>query len=114
MKKLLFQKTLIALESIFLMSSRIVSCKKMEKDLPGLENPPFEGALGEEIFNNISAEAWALWNDDLMIKVINEYRLNLADEDHHNVLLDQMKAFLNLSEQKGSGVLEVENPDRGK
>ena len=97
------------------MSNRVVNCKKMGKELPGLEQPPFEGDLGEMIFAEVSKEAWALWNDDMMIKVINEYRLNLADEDHHNVLLNQMKAFLNLGEQDGeTNVLEVENPDRGK
>ena len=94
------------------MSERLVQCKKMGKELPGLDKPPFEGELGEEVFSNVSKEGWALWNDDMMIKVINEYRLNLAEAEHYEVLLKQMRAFLNLSEDQ-SEVLEVDNPERG-
>ena len=95
------------------MAERTVSCKKLGKELPGLEKAPFEGELGQEIFDNISQEAWTLWNDDMMIKVINEYRLNLADQEHHNVLIKQMRAFLGLDDA-GDVVLEVENPERGQ
>ena len=93
------------------MSDRKVQCVKLEKEAPGLDAPPFDGELGQEIYENVSAEAWALWKDDMMIKVINEYRLNLAEADHYAVLMDQMRAFLGL--QQGE-VLEVENPDRGQ
>jgi len=93
--------------------SRTVSCKKLGKDLPGLESVPFDGELGQEIFDNISAEAWKEWEDDMMIKVINEYRLNLSDVSNFEVLVKQMKSFLNLGDGEDS-VLEVENPDRGK
>ena len=47
-------------------------------------------------------------------------RLNLADADQYNVLLDQMRAFLNLPSAGDSPdggkekVLEVENAERGK
>lgn len=96
------------------MNERLVKCKKLEKELPGLEKAPFDDELGQDIYNNISAEAWKLWNDDLMIKIINEYRLNLAEEEHFGVLIKQMKAFLNLEEGSGEAVLEVENAERGK
>ena len=45
-----------------------------------------------------------------MIKVINEYRLNLADPDHYAVLIEQMRAFLGL----GGDVVEVGNAERGQ
>ncbi len=93
--------------------SRTVQCKKLGKELPGLTSLPFDGDLGQEIFENISQEAWKEWEDDMMIKVINEYRLNLADADNYQVLLKQMRAFLNL-DGNSTGVLEVENPERGK
>lgn len=94
------------------MSERLVYCVKLGKEAPGLAAPPFSGELGEEIYNRVSAEAWAMWKDNLMIKVINEYRLNLADAEHYNVLMEQMKAFLNLTDS--SKVLEVENAERGR
>jgi len=93
--------------------SRLVQCKKLGKELPGLEKPPFDGELGQEIYEGVSLEAWKLWEDDMMIKVINEYRLNLADADNYQVLLNQMRAFLNMGAE-GGDILEVENPDRGK
>ncbi len=96
-----------------MMAERIVHCVKLEKDAPGLEKPPFEGELGNEIFEKVSKEAWLMWQDDLMIKIINEYRLNLAEAEHYNVLLEQMKTFLNLTPSDGA-VLEVENERRGR
>ena len=93
------------------MAERLVNCSKLARELPGLEKPPFEGDLGDKVFECVSAEAWRLWEDDMMIKVINEYRLNLADPEQYGVLLEQMRAFLGLSDQ---GSLEVENPERGQ
>lgn len=95
------------------MSVRTVFCKKLGKEAPGLQFAPFAGELGEEVYNNTSAEAWAMWQE-LQIKIINEYRLNLAEAEHFNVLLEQMKAFLNLDQVAGSNVLAVENAERGK
>lgn len=93
--------------------SRTVFCKKLDKEAPGLEAAPFDGELGKEIYDNISQEAWAEWEDDMMIKIINEYRLNLSNSDNFDVLVKQMRAFLNLSSGEEE-VLEVENPERGK
>ena len=43
------------------MSQRMVKCVKLGKELPGLEEPPWNGALGQRIFDNVSQEAWNLW-----------------------------------------------------
>ena len=40
---------------------RLVNCKKLKKELPGLEGPPYPGPKGEEIFLNISKQAWEEW-----------------------------------------------------
>jgi Fe-S cluster biosynthesis and repair protein YggX len=77
--------------------ARTVQCKKLGKEAPGLDKPPFDGELGREIYDNVSQEAWELWSDQMMVRVINEYRLNLADSEHYNVFLDEMRAFFNLS-----------------
>ena len=91
---------------------RTVHCAKYDEDLEGLDKAPFPDELGEEIYANVSKKAWLEWKDDMMIKIINEYRLNLAENEHYQVLLDQMKSYLGLSE--GTASLQVENPDRGK
>lgn len=93
------------------MSQRLVKCRKFGKELPGLEKPPFPGEIGQRIFNEVSAQAWSAWSDDLQIKVLNEYRLNMANPKDYQVLIDQMLTFLNLKE---GTVAEVENAARGK
>lgn len=93
------------------MTERMIQCVKLGREAQGLAKPPFSGALGQEIFEKVSAEAWHVWQDDMMIKVINEYRLNLADPEHYETLLTQMRTFLNLEQ---GNVLQVENAERGK
>ena len=41
--------------------ARTVMCKKLGKELPGLDFKPFNNELGERIFDNISKDAWKLW-----------------------------------------------------
>ncbi len=93
------------------MPERLVLCTKLKREAPGLAKPPFAGPLGDEIYTKVSAEAWKDWQENMMIKVINEYRLNMADEEHYKVLVKQMRGFLGLDD---SEVLEVENADRGR
>ena len=71
---------------------RMVQCVKIGRELPGLEKPPFPGELGERIFANISAEAYALWQPHMTI-LINHYGLNPADPDTRRILREQMEEF---------------------
>jgi len=91
--------------------SRMVLCSKFKKELPGLEKPPFGGEVGKMVYERVSAEAWTQWSKDMQIKVLNEYRLNMADPRDYKVLVDQMMRFLGLEE---GSVAEVENADRGR
>lgn len=93
------------------MNERSVFCLKLQKDLPGLEKPPFPGELGQQIFAKISRQAWAMWKDDMQIKVLNEYRLNMGNQRDYDVLIEQMLLFLNLKSGDGA---EVGNEERGK
>ncbi len=93
-------------------TERIVHCVKFDKDLPGLEKPPFPGPLGKKIYENVSAEAWSAWRNDMQIKVLNEYRLSMSDPAAHQVLLKQMKLFLNL--ESGENVADVGDEKRGR
>ena len=42
-------------------SGRTVFCSKFQKEMPGLDAPPWPGELGQRIFDNVSLEAWRLW-----------------------------------------------------
>jgi Fe-S cluster biosynthesis and repair protein YggX len=93
------------------MTERLVVCSKFKQELPGLEKAPFGGEIGKLIFDKVSAQAWKLWKEDMQIKVLNEYRLNMADKNDYQKLVDQMLLFLNLKE---GSVVEVENAERGR
>jgi len=93
------------------MSERMVHCVKLGKQLPGLEKPPFPGEIGKLIYEKVSREAWLIWQDEVQIKVLNEYRLNMGDPADYQRMLDQMLLFLNL---KQGEMVEVENEQRGR
>ena len=93
------------------MSKRTVICSKFGKEMPGLEKPPFAGEIGQQIYQHVSEQAWLSWKDDMQMKVLNEYRLNMGDAKDYQALVDQMLLFLNL---KQGTVAEVENAKRGR
>ena len=72
---------------------RMVHCVKLGRELPGLEKPPMAGELGQRIYDNISQQAWDMWQDQSRL-IINHYGLNLADPDSRQVLREQMIEFL--------------------
>lgn len=74
------------------MANRIVKCAKLGKDLPGLKKPPFPGALGQRVFENISQQAWGLWQPQSTL-LINHYGLNLRDPNAQKFLMEQMEEF---------------------
>lgn len=72
---------------------RIVHCAKLGRDLPGLERPPIPGELGQRIYDNISEQAWQMWQEHSRL-LINHYGLNLADPDARQFMRKQMEEFL--------------------
>jgi Fe-S cluster biosynthesis and repair protein YggX len=59
--------------------ARTVHCVKLDKDLDGLEKPPFRGELGQRLFDNVSAQAWRSWLEHSKM-LINENRWDLASD----------------------------------
>ena len=74
--------------------ARKVMCRKLQKELPGLDMAPFPGPNGEEIFNNISKEAWGQWMTH-QTTLINELRLNMMDVSARTYLSEQREKFFN-------------------
>lgn len=71
---------------------RIVKCIKLQEELEGLDFPPIPGELGEKIYNHVSKTAWQNWlNHQTMI--INENRLNLADDASRKYLRQQLEFY---------------------
>lgn len=52
----------------------MVNCVKLKQQLPGLPAPPWPGELGQRIYEQVSADAWAQW-EERMKMILNEYRL---------------------------------------
>ncbi len=72
---------------------RTVMCAKLKKELPGLDEPPFDGhPLGQRIYENVSKQAWEMWVEQMKM-IMNEYRLNLGNEQAQEFLLKQMEEF---------------------
>ncbi len=72
---------------------RQVLCRKYGERLPGLPAPPIPGSMGRDIYENVSAKAWAKWQA-VQTMLINERHLNLIDPDARKFLADQMRRFL--------------------
>ena len=74
--------------------ARIIFCRKLKKELPGLDMAPFPGPKGEEIFSNISKQAWTEWMTH-QTTLINEMRLNMMDLTARTYLSEQREKFFN-------------------
>ena len=74
------------------MAQRMVKCVKLQQELPGLEEPPWSGELGQRIYDNVSEQAWEMWLEQLKM-ILNEYRLNPATREAQEIIESQMDAF---------------------
>ncbi len=72
--------------------ARMILCAKLGRELPGLDAPPFAGELGQRIYDQISAQAFGLWQEHART-LIGAYRLNLADRAGRDFLRQQMDDF---------------------
>mgnify|MGYP001172753906 CR=1 FL=1 len=73
--------------------SRTVFCRKYQKELEGLASPPYPGPKGQDIFDNVSKQAWEAWLKH-QTTLINEKHLNLLDKSARQYLSEQMDRFL--------------------
>jgi len=73
--------------------SRMVFCKKYQKEMEGLDAPPYPGAKGQDIFDNVSRRAWQEWQGHQTM-LINEKHLSLVDPEARKYLQGEMDKFL--------------------
>jgi Fe-S cluster biosynthesis and repair protein YggX len=71
-------------------SGRVVKCVKFQKDLPGLDAPPWPGELGQRVYENVSVQAWKLWEDRQKM-ILNEYRLMPWQKEGQELIRKQME-----------------------
>ncbi len=73
-------------------TGRMVMCTKFQKELPGLDSPPWPGELGQRIYENVSAQAWKLW-EERMKMILNEYRLMPWQKEAQELIGKHMEDF---------------------
>ena len=72
--------------------TRTVHCVKLKTEAEGLARPPYPGPLGQRIFENVSKQAWGQWVEH-QTRLINEYRLALAESSARKFLAAEMEKF---------------------
>ncbi len=73
--------------------ARTVYCEHLKKDADGLDFQLYPGDIGKRIFDNISKEAFAIWQKKQTM-LINEKKLNMMQPDDRKFLEEQMIGFL--------------------
>jgi Fe-S cluster biosynthesis and repair protein YggX len=73
---------------------RVVQCAYLKKEAEGLDFPPYpvHTELGKKVWDNVSKEAWAAWMKHQTM-LVNENRLNLADQRARQYLMRQADQF---------------------
>lgn len=73
--------------------SRTVFCQNLQKEAEGLGFQLYPGEVGKRIFDNISKEAWGLWQKKQTM-LINEKKMNMMNADDRKFLEEAMVAYL--------------------
>ncbi len=73
-------------------TARIVRCKKLGQDLPGIPFKPFPSEFGQLLYDHVSLQAWQMWIRESP-RYINTYRLDLQSKEGRDFLEKQMRIF---------------------
>ena len=73
-----------------------VKCAKCKSDRDSPQDLPYVGKIGELISNNVCGICWAEW-EEMQMKVMNEYKIDLSEGEHRTFMMNKMKEFLNLT-----------------
>ncbi len=76
---------------------RMVHCKKLGKELPGMPFKPFPNEFGQLLYDNVSMEAWQMWLKESP-RYINTYRIDLQSPQGQEFLRQQMRIFFGFDE----------------
>jgi Fe-S cluster biosynthesis and repair protein YggX len=73
--------------------ARMVNCVVLKREAEGLDAPPYPGAVGERIYENVSREGWEEWLQRLQM-IINENQLSTGDPESLGLIEQHMVGFL--------------------
>ena len=90
--------------------TRMVRCVKLGREAEGLDRPPYPGPLGQRIYENVSKQAWQEWIAQ-QTRLINEYRLALADPAARKFLAEEMEKWFFGGELAQTGYVPPAKPE---
>ena len=93
------------------MPERIVHCRLLKKDLPGLDRAPVRNELGQKIFEEVSKDGWQMWLKD-SVKFINTYRVDLASPEGQKFMAKQCAIYFGLEEGEAAPTAFVPAADK--
>lgn len=73
--------------------TRMIHCVKLGVEAEGLDEPPFPGPKGQEIFEKVSKQAWKEWLSKQTM-LINEGKLASFDAKAREYLAEERSKFL--------------------
>jgi Fe-S cluster biosynthesis and repair protein YggX len=88
--------------------TRTVMCRKYQREMEGLSQPPFPGARGQMIFDSVSKQAWQEWLAHQTM-LVNEKRLNLMDRTTRAFLEEEV--LLEPGSRQGRGLRPAQGLD---
>ncbi|MEW6544150.1 MAG: Fe(2+)-trafficking protein [Nitrospirota bacterium] len=74
-----------------------IQCVKCGKTAEAITDPIFMGKLEAEIKAKVCRPCWKEW-ENMRVMVINEYQINLGDENGRELVKKHMRSFLKLGE----------------
>lgn len=77
--------------------ARTVFCKKLKKEAPGIPFKPFPDELGQEIYENVSLEAWQQWLQESP-RYINTGGWDLQSPQGREQMRQLMRIYFELEE----------------
>ena len=72
--------------------AHMVQCAKLGREAEGLDEAPFDSPLGQRIYESVSKQAWADWQNHMKM-LLNEYRLQPWKKEHQDFIVQQMEQY---------------------
>ena len=73
-------------------TGRKVFCVKFQREMPGLDEAPFDNEMGQKIYENVSKEAWKMWLEHAKM-LINEFHIDLGSKQGTEFLLGECEKY---------------------
>jgi len=74
------------------MAERIVHCRMLKKDMPGLDRRPYKNELGQQIYDEVSKLAWSQWVKD-SVKYVNTYKVDVTSTEGQTFMFKQCAIY---------------------